>query len=141
MHPHAPIPAAQPHQSLNAFSAPSMSDEERNVSGERPSFYGTQASSNELRCGRTSAAEKRESDFGPEGVCRLVSRLCTVTASGPIRRPAARRRSALASPPFQGLGSSQNKFVNARQMHRTNFFRAPPRKHSLALGSRAHFAY
>jgi hypothetical protein len=137
----APNPAAQPYLSLNAFSVPFPSREDRYGSGESPSFHGTLASSDELRLGRTSAAEKRESDFGPVGVCRSVSRLCTVTASGPNRRPAARRRSALALPPFQGLGSSQNKFVNARQMRRTNFFRAPPRKHSLALGSRAHFAY
>ena len=41
------------------------------------------------------------------------SRSCSVTASGPNRRPAARRRSASAAPPLQGLGSSQNKFVNA----------------------------
>src|SRR5258708_34581486 len=39
--------------------------------------------------------------------------LYSVTASGPYRRPAARRRSASATPPFQGLGSSQNKFVSA----------------------------
>ncbi len=75
MHPHAPIPAAQPHLSLKAFSAPSLSCEERNGSGEWPSFEGTLASRNELRCGRTFAAKKRESDFGPVGVCRLVSRL------------------------------------------------------------------
>ena len=141
MHPYAPNSAAQPHLSLNAFGVPSQCREERNGSGERLSFYGTLASSDELRFGRTFAAEKRDDDFGPAGFIRLVSRLCTVTASGPIRRPAARRRSALASPPFQGLGSSQNKFVNARQRRRTNFFRVPPRKHSLALGSRAHFAY
>ncbi|CAN5739890.1 hypothetical protein BH10ACI4_BH10ACI4_00060 [soil metagenome] len=141
MHPHAPIPAARPHLSLNAFSGTTLNCEERNGSGERPSSYRTLASRFELWLGRTSAAEKRESDFGPEGFIRLVSRLCTVTASGLNRRPAARRRSALSAPPFQGLGSSQNKFVNARQLRRTNFFRAPPRKHSLALGSRAHFAY
>ena len=141
MHHHAPIPAAQPHLSLNAFSVRFLSREERYGSGERPSLHRTLASIDELRLGRTSAAEKRDSDFGAVGVFRSVSRLCTVTASGPIRRPAARRRSALSSPPFQGLGSSQNKFVNARQLRRTNFFRAPPRKHSLALGSRAHFAY
>src|SRR5271167_2137320 len=141
MHHHAPNPAAQPHLSLNAFCVPSLSCEERNGSGERPSFHGTLASSDDLRLGRTSAAEKRESDFGPVGVFRSVSRLCTVTASGPNRRPAARRRSASLSAPLRGLGSSQNKFVNARQMRRTNFFQAPPRKHSLALGSRAHFAY
>src|SRR5580692_6875778 len=39
--------------------------------------------------------------------------LYSVTASGPYRRPAARRRSASAAPPLRGLGSSQNKFVNA----------------------------
>ena len=41
---HAPIPAAQPHLSLNAFSVPFLSREERYGSGERPSFPGTLAS-------------------------------------------------------------------------------------------------
>ena len=126
MHPHAPNPAAQPHLSLKAFSAPSMSGEERNGSGERPSFYGTQASSDELRFGRTFAADEREADFGPEGFIRLVSRLCTVTASGLNRRPAARRSSASTASPF-GL-----RFPASPD---------PPQMQSLALGSRAHFAY
>jgi hypothetical protein len=34
-------------------------------------------------------------------------------------------------------GASQNKFVNRGKHRRTNFFRVPPRKHSLALGSGA----
>ena len=126
MHPHAPIPAAQPYLSLNAFIAPSLSYEERNGSGERPSFCGTQASSCELWFGRTSAAEKREDDFGPEGFIRLVSRLCTVTASGLNRRPAARRSFASTASPF-GL-----RFPASPD---------PPQMQSLALGSRAHFAY
>ncbi len=126
MNPHAPNPAAQPHLSLNAFIVQSLSREERNGSGERPSFYGTQASSNELRFGRTFAAEKREDYFGPEGFIRLVSRLCTVTASGLNRRPAARRSSASTSSPF-GL-----RFPASPD---------PPQMQSLALGSRAHFAY
>ena len=139
MHHHAPNPAAQPHLSLNAFSVPFLSREERNGGGERPSFPGTLASRDEQRFGRTSAAEKREGDFGPVGFIRLVSRpLARGHASGPIRRPAARRSSASTSPPLQGHGSSRNKFVYARQMRRTNFFRAPPRMQSLALGSRAH---
>ena len=74
MHHHAPIPAAQPHLSLNAFIVPSLSNEERNGRSEMPSFYGTLASRIELRFGRTFAAERRESDFGPEGFIRLVSR-------------------------------------------------------------------
>ncbi len=49
MRSYASIPAAQPHQSPNTFSAQSLSGEERNGSGKRPFFYGTQASSNELR--------------------------------------------------------------------------------------------
>jgi hypothetical protein len=126
MHHHAPIPAAQPHLSLNAFTAPSMSCEERNGNGERPSFEGTLANRIELRFGLTSVAEKRESDFGPEGFIRLVSRLCTVTASGLNRRPAARRSSASTASPF-GL-----RFPSAMD---------PPQMQSLALGSRAHFAY
>jgi hypothetical protein len=55
MHPHAPNPAAQPHLSLNAFSVPSLSREERNGGGETPSFQGTLASANEQRFERTSA--------------------------------------------------------------------------------------
>ena len=126
MHPHAPIPAAQPHLSLNAFTAPSLSGEERNGSGKMPSFQGTLASSCELRFGRTSAAEKRESDFDTEGFIRLVSRLCTVNASGLNRRPSARRSSASTASPF-GL-----RFPASPD---------PPQMQSLALGSRAHFAY
>ncbi len=126
MHHHAPIPAAQPHLSLNAFTAPSLNCEERNGSGETTSFEGTLANKIELRFGRTSAAEKRESDFGPEGFIRLVSRLCTVTASGLNRRPAARRSSASTASPF-GL-----RFPASPD---------PPQMQSLALGSRAHFAY
>jgi hypothetical protein len=126
MHHLAPNPAAEPHLSLNTFIEPSLSGEEHNASGDRPSFYGTQASSTKLRFGRTFAAEKREADFGPEGFIRLVSRLCTVTASGPIRRPAARRSSASTPSPF-GL-----RFPASPD---------PPQMQSLALGSRAHFAY
>jgi hypothetical protein len=35
-------------------------------------------------------------------------------------------------------GASQDKFEDRGKRRRTNFSRAPPRKHSLALGSRAH---
>jgi hypothetical protein len=71
----------------------------------------------------------------------LPSRLPSSTrghASGPFRRPAARRRSASTASPLRGLGSSQNKFESHGKERHSNFFRAPPRKHSLALGSRAH---
>ena len=89
MHPHAPNPAAQPHLSLNAFSAPYLRREERNDGGERPSFPGTLASRDELRFGRTSAAELRESDFGPLDVW-------------PFRTPSSTRGHASGPKPAPG---------------------------------------
>jgi hypothetical protein len=140
MHHHAPISAAQPHLSLKHFSVSSLSRGEHSGSGEKPAFPGALAS--EVRSGLGELPQPRSERVTSVQRDSSVSypAFCTVTASGPIRRPAARRRSASLSAPLRGLGSSQNKFVSTRQMRRTNFFRAPPRKHSLALGSRAHFA-
>ena len=74
MHHHAPNPAAQPHLSPNALSAPSRSGEERSSGGHSTSVQGTLTSGNELRFAQTSAAETREGDFDTEGFIRLVSR-------------------------------------------------------------------
>ena len=125
MHHHAPIPAAQPHLSLNAFSAPSMSCEERNGSGERPSFPGALAS--EVCSGLGELQQpisERVTSVQWESAVSYPA-FCTVTASGLNRRPADRRSSASATPPF-GL-----RFPSAMD---------PPQMQSLALGSRAHFA-
>jgi hypothetical protein len=137
---HAPNAAAQPHLSSKVFSASFASGEERNGSGKRPFFSSLLAGKVHSGLGEHPQPKSDSVTSVQWEPSVLYPAFCTVTASGPIRRPAARCRSALASPPFQGLGSSRNKFVYMRQMRRTNFFRAPPRKHSLALGSRAHFA-
>jgi hypothetical protein len=52
-------------------------------------------------------------------------------ASGPFRRPAARRRSAFSAPPRTSLKAAAKNAAQTSSGH-------PPRKHSLALGSRAH---
>ena len=126
MHHHAPIPAAKPHLSLNAFSAPSLSCEERNGSGERPSFPC--ASANEVRSGLGELPQPRSERVTSVQWESAVSypAFCTVTASGLNRRPAARRSSASTASPF-GL-----RFPASPD---------PPQMQSLALGSRAHFAY
>ena len=81
----------------------------------------------------------RLGDFGAlESLPSRIPSSARGHASGPFRRPAARRRSASTTSPLRGLGSSQNKFENRGKERRSNFFRAPPRKHSLALRSRAH---
>ena len=80
---HAPISAAKPHLSLNAVRVPSLSRGERNGRGKMVSFSRALAGSDDLRFGRTSATEKRTSDFGPMGFIRLVSRpLLGVTLRG-----------------------------------------------------------
>jgi hypothetical protein len=88
MHPHAPNPAAQPYLSLNAFSVPSFSREERNGGGGRPSFPGTLASRDELRFGRTSAARS-------EGMTRFRWSL-------PFRIPSSTRGHASGPKPAPG---------------------------------------
>ena len=52
-------------------------------------------------------------------------------ASGPFRRPAARRRSAFSAPPRTSLKSAAKSTAQTSSG-------PTPRKHSLALGSRAH---
>ena len=119
-----------------------------------PSFDGAFAARKIAAVWANFKRRDREFDLGASG--SLPPRIPSSArghASGPNRRPAARRRSAstnhptvqrthvgdpgIASP-LRGLGSSQKKFENRGKEHRANFFRAPPRKHSLALGSRAH---
>ena len=123
---HAPIPAAQPHLSLNAFSVPSLSCEERNGSGERPSFPDTLASRIHSGLGEHSQPRSERVTSVQWDSSVPYPAFCTVTASGPNRRPAARRSSASTASPF-GL-----RFPASPD---------PPQMQSLALGSRAHFAY
>ncbi len=140
---HAAPMAAQPNSSL---IAPSMAAPARMTRWyqyqsvcSKPSSWPDIAGSYRAGVGGAFRRRNRRGDFGALGF--LPSRFPSSTrshASGPNRRPAARRRSASAMPPLRGLGSSQKKFESRGKERRTNFFRAPPRKHSLALGSRAH---
>ena len=138
MYRHAAKSAAQPNSSLKAPSVAFRHSRERNGACSEPSFYGAFTARNRAAVWANISRRDQESDFGALG--SLPPRIPSSArghASGPNRRPAARRRSASLTAPFQGLGSSQKKFENRGNERRTNFFRAPPRKHSLALGSRA----
>ena len=94
-----------------------------------------------LRLARVETEISRQDtddSFVPICVCLFKSRLCSVTASGPFRRPAARRRSASACHPTTHQSRVGDPAI-------TPPFRSwflpkgrPPRKHDLALGSRAH---
>ena len=135
MHPHAANPAAQPHLSLSLFSVPAASREERNGSGEKPSCSGASASSVVLRFAWTSAAEKQWGDTVQSVPSASYPVLCSVTASGPNRRPAARRRSASLPAPLRGRGSSPKKFVNRGKERRTTSFGPLPESTPWHLGA------
>jgi hypothetical protein len=136
---HAAKSAAQPNSSLNAPRVASVSCQARTEVCSKPSLYGAFAAHEKAAVEANIRRRGTEDDLVYWGAFRLVSRpLLGVTLRGQNRRPAARRRSASTTSPLRGLGSSQKKFESRSKERCTNFFRAPPRKHSLALGSRAH---
>jgi len=151
---HADIPAVQPNSSLKAPRVPIPSSPDRDGGCSKPSLSALDCTRMPAAFGTKSSRREGKCDFG--ALRSLPSRIPSSTrghASGPIRRPSARRRSASPdhpnkpttglpgtpiTAPLRGPGTSRNKFESRGKEHRSNFFRAPPRKHSLALGSRAH---
>ncbi len=83
-------------------------------------------------------SQRTDGNFALARVCRYVSRLLLGHRFGVFPAPGGTRSSASPSAPLRGLGSSQNKFANHGTKRRANFFRAPPRKQTFGLGSRAH---
>jgi single-strand DNA-binding protein len=136
---HAAQTAAQPNSSLRALSVASSSSVERNSACARSTVCRGLVAQRKAAVGANFAAEIERVTPVHWGIFRPDSRpLLGITLRGQSRRPAARRRSASTTSPLRGLGSSQKKFEGSGKERRSNFFRAPPRKHSLALGSRAH---
>ena len=135
---HAAFSAPQPNSSLKAPPMRIPSYQTRNVECSKPPYNGASATRISAAIWANSADRDAKDVFGASR--NLPPRIPSSTrghASGPNRRPAARRRSALLLAPLRGLGSSRNKFESSGKERRSNLFRAPPRKHSLALGSRA----
>ena len=110
----------------------------RNYGCEWRSSCGGHAGSNRTAIAASFFRQSADDNFALERVCRYVSRLMLSHRSGAIPAPVGARSSASRSTPLRGLGSSQNKFANRGTNRRANFFRAPPRKQTLGLGSRAH---
>jgi len=109
----------------------------RNDSGELRPFAADMPARIELRLRRTSFAK-----MPMRTLLWSVSAVMYPAFARSQRRglTGARRHSvfcfALRAP--TGPGTSQNKFRNHGKRRRANFFRAPPRKQTFDLGSRAH---
>ena len=110
----------------------------RNDGGEWHPSYGGHARSNSTAITWDFRSQCADDNFALERICRVVSRLMLGHRFGAFPAPGGARSSASHSAPLRGLGSSQNKFANRGKKRRANFFRAPPRKQTFGLGSRAH---
>src|SRR5208282_4407701 len=105
--------------------------------GLRPSYCGHDGS-NQTAIAASLFRQSANDNFALERICRVVSRLMLGHRFGAFPAPGGTRSSASRSAPLRGLGSSQNKFAISGTKRRANFFRAPPRKQTFGLGSRAH---
>ena len=126
MYRHAAISAAQPNSSLKAPSVAIPSCHGRNEGCSVPCFWRLFAVERRAAVWAILRRRDREDDSSASG--SLPPRIPSSTrghASGPFRRPSARRRSAFSVPPKTSLRSRG-------KVRRSNFFRAPPIKHSLA---------
>ena len=110
----------------------------RNDGGELRPSSGGHACSNRTAITADFRSQRADDNFALARVCRYVSRLLLGHRFGAFPAPGGTRSSASHSAPLRGLGSSQNKFANHGKKRRANFFRAPPRKQTFGLGSRAH---
>jgi hypothetical protein len=125
---HADNPAGFSDLSLYLAEHATKSLSTRNFGGElRPSYSG-HASSNRFAVAVSFRSQCADDNFALACVCRYVSRLLLGHSFGAFQAPGGTRSSASHSAPLRGLGSSQNKFENHSNEHRSNFFRAPPRK-------------
>ena len=107
---HAARMAAQPNSSLKALSAAFLSLEAHNNLCAIPAFCGDIAARSRAAVEANFRRRDREDAFGASG--SLPPRIPSPTrghASGPNRRPVARRRSASLAAPLRGLGSSQKE--------------------------------
>ena len=109
-----------------------------NNDGELRPSYGGHAGSYRIAIAASFRSQCSDENFARELVCRYVSRLLLGHRFGVFPAPGGTRSSASPSAPLRGLGSSRNKSASHGKRRRANFFRAPPRKQTFDLGSRAH---
>ena len=135
---HAVNPASFSHLSPRPVESANKSLSPRNYGGElRPSYCG-HARANRPAIVATLRSRYADENFALEHVCRYVSVFCSVTASGPFRRPAAlglllrnARPFGVSAPPKTSLRTA------AKNTSQTSFGPLPESRPS-ALGSRAH---
>jgi hypothetical protein len=110
----------------------------RNYGGELRPSYGGHASSNRAAIAVNFRSQAADENFALARVCRYVSVFCSVTASGPFRRPAALGLLLRIARPFGVSVPPKTRLkTTAKNASQTSFGPLPESRPS-ALGSRAH---
>jgi hypothetical protein len=135
---HTANPASFSYLSSSLVESANKSLSKRNYGGELRSSYGGPSRSNRAAMFSNFRSQCADDNFALARVCRYVSVFCSVTASGPFRRPAAlglllrnARPFGVSVPPKTSLRTP------AKNAAQTSFGPLPESRPS-ALGSRAH---
>ena len=135
---HAANPAGLPHVSPHIVKRAIKSSSTCNYGGEFHSSCGGHGSSNGTAIVANFLSQSADEDFDLACVCRYVSVFCSVTASGPIRRPAALGLLLRLARPFGvSVPPKTSLRPTAKNASQTSFGPLPESRPS-ALGSRAH---
>jgi hypothetical protein len=125
---HAANPAGFSNLSLCLAEQENKSLSTRNCGGELRPSYGGHASSNRTAIAVNFRSQCADENFALACVCRYVSVFCSVTASGPFRRPAALGLLLRIARPFGISVPPKTSLRTTGKERLSNFFRAPPRK-------------
>ena len=135
---HATNPASFSYLSSSPVESANKSLSTRNYGGELRPSCGGHSRSNLTAIAVNPRSQCADENFALACVCRYVSVFCSVTASGPFRRPAAlglllriARPFGISVPPKTSLRTT------AKNAAQTSFGPLPESRPS-ALGSRAH---
>ena len=135
---HAANPAGLPHVSPHIVNRATKSSSTCNYGGEFHSSCGGHGSSNRTAIVATFLSQCADEDFDLACVCRYVSVFCSVTASGPFRRPAALGLLLRIARPFGVLVPPKTSLRTAAKNAAQTSLGPLPESRPSALGSRAH---
>ncbi len=121
-------PADLPHLSPCLVEQTNKSLSMRNYGGELRPSCGGHSRSNRTVIAVNLRSQCADDNFALERVCRYVSVFCSVTASGPFRRPAALGLLLRILRPFGVSVPPKISLRTPGKERRSNLFRAPPRK-------------
>jgi hypothetical protein len=135
---HPANPADFSHLSSCAVESANKTLSTPNCTGELRPSYGGHGRSNRTAIAVNFRSHCADENFALGRVCRYVSVFCSVTASGPFRRPAALGLLLRIARPFGvSVPPKTSLRTTAKYASQTSFGPLPESRPS-ALGSRAH---